>query len=808
MIGNSRKALGRKWPLLAMGVLFVLAGCASRPASKTASPPPLEATTQQQKAIFKIDVSEDQETTRVVMDASEPLTYTAVKHQFPLGVVLYFPDTSLSGIAETLTPKSALIGSIHTSVLKRTKPSSRIEIRLNKDIPYRVTRMANQVVVAFAAGMEAKTEEASRSLRTAQQDEEMDATAQVVAQTPSGKKTAEAAPVPPSPSQTAAAAKEDVSEPYTKSETPAVASRPAVVSRIDFEVKEGGKSRVTVETDRKVRYEADKISEKKLVLKLFDTKIPKFQKRPLITTRFDSAVDRVVPVQTEGMGDTAVIAVELREAIPYRVHQDESVCIIDLEASSVPPRPMPEAEKAAWIQAMKQTVKETQSAVVTPPKTKTPEQPVIATGGKIYSGQKISLDFQDADIHNIFRILHEVSGKNFVIGDDVKGRVTLKLVNVPWDQVLDLILNMNKLGTVIDDNVVRIATLATLEAEQKALAQKTRADEAAKELEPLVTEYIKLNYADAATIKTHVDEAKSARGKVTIDKSTNMIIIKDEKEAIENAKQLIATIDEATQEIATRQVMIEARIVEADSSFTRDLGVQWGGDYTNAGGRSTSQLFGAQRGEFSSGGSPGGSSPNFGVNLPPSSITSGLGFNFGWIAGATWNLNLRLLAMENQGKGRTISSPKVLTLDNKPATIKQVTKIPFQVIEDNTTSIKTEEAGITLSVTPQITRDERIRMVIHAEKGAPDWSNTVKGNPAIDTNTADTELFVNDGQTIVIGGILTTVDTLSEARTPFLHQVPVLGWLFKQQQTVRNKDELLIFITPTIIRLEDAATGS
>jgi len=788
MIGNDRKALGKKWPLLAIGVLFVLAGCASKPTSKMASPPP-DSTFQQQKAILKIDVSENQETTKVVMDANEPLTYTAVKHQFPLGVVLYFPDTSLSGVEETLTPNSSLIGAIHTSVLKRAKPSSRIEIRLNKDVPYRVTRMANQVVVAFA-----RMEEGSQ---TAQQDKKMDGAVQT-AQTPSAQKTVKAEPAPPPPSRTAAPAKEDVSVPSTKVE------KPAVVSRIDFEVKEGGKSRVTVETDRMVRYEAKKISDKKLLLKLFATKIPKFQKRPLITTRFESAVDRIVPVQTEGMGDTAVIAVELREPIPYRVYQDKNVCIIDLEASSVPPKPMPEAEKAAWIQAMKQTVKETQAAIVTAAETKTPEEATITEGGKVYSGQKISLDFQDADIHNIFRILHEVSGKNFVIGDDVKGRVTLKLVNVPWDQVLDLILNMNKLETVIQGNVVRIATLSTLESEQKALAQKIKADEAAKELEPLVTEYIKLNYADAATIKTHVDEVKSARGKVTIDQGTNMIIIKDEKEALESAKELIATLDEATQEIATRQVMIEARIVEADSSFTRDLGVQWGGDYSNAGSRSTTQLFGARTSDASL----STTTPNFGVNLPPASITSGLGFNFGWIAGAAWNLNLRLLAMENQGKGRTISSPKVLTLDNKEATIKQVTKIPFQVIEDNTTSIKSEEAGITLSVTPQITRDERIRMVIHAEKGAPDWSNTVAGNPAIDTNTADTELFVNNGQTIVIGGILTTEDTLNEARTPFLHKVPVLGWLFKQQQTVRNKDELLIFITPTIIKLEEVAKGS
>jgi type IV pilus assembly protein PilQ len=162
------------------------------------------------------------------------------------------------------------------------------------------------------------------------------------------------------------------------------------------------------------------------------------------------------------------------------------------------------------------------------------------------------------------------------------------------------------------------------------------------------------------------------------------------------------------------------------------------------------------------------------------------------------------MAMERQGKGRTISSPKILTLDNQQATIKQVTKIPYQVIEDGTVSIKTEEAGIELSVTPQITRDERIRMKIHAEKGAPDWSNTVSGNPAIDINTADTELFVNDGQTIVIGGVLKSEETETEDRIPYFNRIPLLGWLFKQKFTYTDKDELLIFITPKIIKLEDS----
>ncbi|MBW2107192.1 MAG: type IV pilus secretin PilQ [Deltaproteobacteria bacterium] len=788
MNDNSQKALDGKWlvmvVLLVVGILLP-AGCAHNKAPKTVTPPPKAATAQQYRAIVKVDVSEDNNTARVVLHANQPLTYTAVKHQFPLGVVLYFPDTRLEGVSKHYSPESSVISAIQTSMLERKRPASRVEVRLNRDTTYKVVRSGDDLVVVFSKPEQPVARQGRETKQTASPPAALKIATQ--ASTPS---------VQPNP--TAAKA-------VQPAEGSAEQEKPAVVTRIDFEMLDGGKSRVTVGTDRPVRYETQKVSDKKLLLKLLNTTIPKFQKRPLITTRFSGAVDRVVPVQTKKMGNAAAIAVELREPVAYRVYQVKNRCIMDFDPSSVPPRPMPAAEKAAWIEAMNRTVQETEAAVMGTPARKAKTEPVVTEQGKIYTGEKISLDFQDADIHNIFRILHEVSGKNFVIGDDVKGRVTLKLVNVPWDQVLDLILKMNKLGTVTEGNVVRIATLSTLEAEQKAMAQRKKAEEEAKELEPLVTEYIKLNYADAASVKTHLDQVKSSRGKVTIDEGTNMIILQDEKQALRNEKELIAKLDEATQEIATRQVMIEARIVEADSSFTRDLGVQWGGDYTKGtpgtSSGSSTRFFGGAGGEFSS------SSPNFAVNLPPASYTSGLGFTFGRIAGSTLSLELRLLAMESQGKGRTISAPKILTLDNKQATIKQVTKIPFQVIEDNTVSIKTEEAGIELSVTPQITRDERIRMIIHAEKGAPDWSNTVAGNPAIDTNTADTELFVNDGQTIVIGGIITSEDTLNEARTPFLNKIPVLGWLFKQRRTVRTKAELLIFITPTIVRLEEKTAG-
>ena len=771
MDGKSTKTWKSKWPLLILGVLFVISGCASKPQAK---PPlaPAELKAQQGKAILQIDVSEDRTTTRVSIHSNKPLTYTAIKHQFPLGVVLYFPETSLKGIQKSYTPKSTLIKTIHASELERKRPSSRIEIRLNEDVSYKVRRDENEILVAFNRPVD-ESELVDGSEKEAEPDKIARPEPKIITS--------------PAPPATASAPKEAKER----------AERPALVKRIDFEMLQAGKSRLTIETDKKISYESQKSSDKKLLLKLLNTKIPEFQRRQLITTRFKSAIDRILPLQSERMGDTAVIAIELREAIPYRIYQKENACIVDFEASAVPPRPMPEAEKPRWIQAMKEA-----ETVVASKEEKELEKQVLTKSGKKYTGERISLDFQDADIHNIFRILHEVSGKNFVIGEDVKGNVTLKLVNVPWDQVLALILKMNKLGTVEEGNIVRIATLSALGTEQEALAKKAKADQQAKILEPLITKYIKLDYADASSVITHLNEIKSDRGKISIDKPTNMIIIKDDKETLANAEELIGKLDDANKEIATRQVMIEARIVEADTNFTRDIGVQWGGDYSGSGhdgsATVTTDLFGA-------GGSTSNVSPNFAVDLPPASATSGLGFTFGRIGGTMLSLDIRLLAMEENGKGRTISSPKIMTLDNKKATIKQVTKIPFQVTADNTTSIETEEAGIELSVTPQITRDNRIRMTIFAEKGAPDWSHTVQGNPAIDTNTAETELFVNDGQTIVIGGILTTTDTLSQAGVPWLSKIPILGWLFKQKKTVKNKNELLIFITPKIIKLEEAA---
>ena len=771
MIANYGDLWKGRCSLFAVALLFVMVGCASKPPTKPAEAPPPEAVAQT-KTVHRMTVSEDEVATLLTLYANQPLTYTAVKHQFPLGVVLYFPDTGLEGIEESYTPESVVIQSIETSVLKRERPSSRIEVRLNEDVPYEVTRADNQVLVRF-------TRATAMSEETTAVKEPIAATRPVEPEVePEAEPEEQVAPRPEPEAEPQSTAEEDQAL--------------AWINRIEFEMLERGKSRLILGTTKKVRYETQRASNTRLLLKLFDVRIPEFQRRPLITTRFKSAVDRVLPIQTAQMGDTAVIAIELREAVPYKIQQDGELCLIDFDASSEPARPMPEVERPSWLQAMKDTEATVVSDVARPP-----EKPTVTEKGQAFTGERISLDFQDADIHNIFRILHEVSGKNFVIGDDVKGKVTLKLVNVPWDQVLDLVLKMNKLGTVVEGNIVRIAKLSTLEAENKALAAKMQAEQTAEEQEPLITEYIPINYAEAAMIQKHLMEIKSPRGKISVDERTNMIIMNDVRAAVGNARDVVKRLD-----VVTPQVVIEARIVEANTDFSREVGILWGAQYDDGPGfgetGTTQRLGGALLGLDDD------VVGNYAVALPPAAPTSGIGFTFQRLKSANFTLNANLLAMQEEGKGRIISTPKILTLDNKEAYIEQGLEIPYQVLEEGSYSLKWAKAVLRLEVTPHITMDRRIAMKIVAKKDAPDRSIVVQGAPAIDKKEAGTELMVNNGDTIVIGGIITREETLSNKGVPGLSRLPLLGWLFKSEAKDTTDKELLIFVTPTIVELQQA----
>lgn len=405
-----------------------------------------------------------------------------------------------------------------------------------------------------------------------------------------------------------------------------------------------------------------------------------------------------------------------------------------------------------------------------------------ATLTKTYTGKAISLDLLDADIKNVLRLIADITGSNMIIEPDVAGQVTLKVEQVPWDQVLDLILSMNNLGKEQVGNVIRIATRSKLKQEWKEQEEALRAQqkllEAAKDFGEITTEYLAVNYAKPTEIAAKINEIKSEKGKISIDERTSLIIYTDYQSRLQNAKTLIARLDKPTP-----QVMIEARIVQLNRNASRDLGITWNFflQHTSDDGSFFSQ--------------------DFFVDHPGSGDL--FGFAFGQLTGQTiWNVDLVLSALENSGEGRIVSAPRVLTLDNVQALIKQGTQVPYLVLSDqNVASTSLVDAVLELQVTPHITPDERVRLEIRAKKDQPDFANPIgiQGQIPINTREIQTELLVDNGAVIVIGGIIENTDERSEEGTPGLSNVPILGRLFKRNTVKTDKTELLIFISPKIV---------
>jgi len=645
-----------------------------------------------------------------------------------------------------------------------------------------------------------------------------------VGQTPNPTPTEEAQPAaaqaPEKKSADAAAAKPAAVESTTAAETTAVKfDQPAWLNRIDFSSEEAGKSALIVGTTRPVEYQLTKITEKRLQLKLLDTRLPEYRKRALITTRFQSAVDRITPTQQPKAQETMVL-IELREAVPYFVKQTDNLIQVNFAPSKIPPRPYEDAKLPAWKKVLadpaavpgkkspaaagktaiaaaagqEQKIAQKELALAKEELSLADRLSGVAVPGQKYTGEKIALDFFDTDIKNVFRILREISGKNFAIDKNVTGKVTLTLDKpVPWDQVLDLVLRMNQLGVTMEGDIVRIATLNTLAQEEKLKQARAKATQAAlnqqKALEPLVTEYIPINYSDAKTeIAPHVKKILTPnRGQVSVDTRNNQLIITDTADKIEQARQIVDIIDKVTP-----QVIIEARIVEANTNFSSELGFDWGtitlGDVLS--GKNTLTMFG------------------FANNLPATIPSAVVGGSFQKLAGTPFSIiDAKLEASETEGKTNIISSPKVVTLDNKTARIKQGLEVPYLERDSSgNATVRFKNVDLLLEVTPNITPDNRIVMKIFVTKN--DVVDPTADQPALSTNEAETELLVDDGDTIVIGGIVKSTITYGEKGIPGLRKLGVLGWLFKSQTKSDSKNELLIFITPRIVKLEQRKTGS
>jgi type IV pilus assembly protein PilQ len=433
-----------------------------------------------------------------------------------------------------------------------------------------------------------------------------------------------------------------------------------------------------------------------------------------------------------------------------------------------------------------------------------------------YTGERLTLNFQEIETRAVLQLLADASGQNIVVSDSVAGNVTLRLQNVPWDQALDIVLRTKGLDKRKQDNVIIVAP-------QEELASREKADLAAKkdlqELAPLRSEYLQVNYAKAqdmaALIKSQGGTLLSNRGNVAVDERTNTLLLQDTADRLADIRRLVATLD-----IPVRQVLIEARIVVVNDDFKRDLGARVGyttaqsngnGIWTTSGtAAATDTTLGSALSNLSKTGSPypvsiptgtGGAPQRYNVNLPvPSPAGS---FALG-ILGSNYIVDLELSAAQAETRAEVISSPRVITANQKEATIEQGTEIPYQQsASSGATTISFKKAVLSLKVTPQITPDNRIILDLDVKKDTIGTITVASGGvnvPSIDTREIATQVLVNDGQTVVLGGILETEHRDAQTKVPFLGDIPVLGALFKEQNKTNNKDELLIFVTPKIVR--------
>lgn len=441
-----------------------------------------------------------------------------------------------------------------------------------------------------------------------------------------------------------------------------------------------------------------------------------------------------------------------------------------------------------------------------------------------YTGQKVTFDFKDIDIRNALKLIAEMSDLNIIMSDDVTGVLTMRLVDVPWDQALELILSARGLGKQESGNVMRVAPMEVLRSEYET---RLDAQRGSQQLEPLLTEFIPLSYTKVEDVKKIIEGASanatkttgaagaagaaagaagaagggttstvgilSPRGSFLIDTRTNTLIIKDTQASINAVKRLVAVVDKPI-----KQVLIEARIVEASDNFSRDIGVSWGGQYNGSSGRNfpnTTTIGGTAVATGTTGGN------GMMVDLP-AVVGLGSGGAIGVALGSfntALNLNLELSAAESEGEVKIISNPRIITTNLKPATISQGVDVAFSTTSANGTQTQFKKAVLSLTATPQITADNHVIMQLVVTKDSPFLDASGATTASISTKKVETEVYMNNGETVVIGGIYTRNNVHNKSSVPGLGSIPILGYLFQKNLKKDNRSELLIFVTPKIL---------
>jgi type IV pilus assembly protein PilQ len=610
---------------------------------------------------------------------------------------------------------------------------------------------------------------------------------------------------------------------------------PSRIRRIDF-VDEPSRSSVIIDLEEPSGFTVERSANRRVSLRLDHADLPDELVRSLDATEYLGPVRLISSYQDPHARGTVRVDVDLAEDVPNRVRQDGNRIYWDFQKATpangqklpalggpLPPSVLfvPARRVAGYSVTFPTAVTLAQAqpqtqAQSTARKSGEDESPTTKranlTGKKRYTGRRIDLDFKGADIHNILRLLADVGQMNIVTSDEVKGEVTIKMRDVPWDQALDVVLRAKGLGSVREGNLVRVAPLSVLE---KELEQEIARQKQIAEVLPTETRLIGVSYAHASSLQDKARDLLSPRGKISVDDRTNNLIVSDVARNLQLIEDLVRNLD--TQ---TSQVVIEARIVEANTDYARQIGIQWGGNtFMDAShGNPTGLVFPYNvgiGGGADDGSSPlsglvpgartgvaGGANPNFVVNMPaPAGLATGsaIGLTMGSVAGA-FNLNLRLSAMESTGTVRILSSPRITTMDNIDATIEQGVSIPVSVVSAMGAMTQFVDAKLHLGVKPHVTNEGTVMLTVTVTKNEPDFVNTgARGDPTILKKEAKTTMLVRDGDTAVIGGIYTRNAGLSFTKVPFFSDIPVLGWFFRNRKENDNRTEFLVFLTPRIV---------
>ena len=703
--------------------------------------------------ITGIDVRRQEQDTLVTISGSKPLTYTAVKLQTPLKIMVDMPDCTME---KTMGPggvDSDLVSEVTSQAIQKAERNYlRVEIALKKDVTYTVNAELSNLIIRMTAAAE-----------------------------PAQKAEAEA---------------------ETEAETPQTAALPAEREGkiVDLEIRTDDVGFTVVADDMISSYNTIQLDNPaRLVIDIPGVKDG--LAKTLYSPR-SSLVDKIKVGQHPGK---VRLAVYFKGRIPaYTIEKENNKLLVNwaahAQAGTPAPAPAPEA-------AGEKPVMEAAAAG----QTGDAEEAVEEEKAKVYTGQKISLDFKDADVRNVLRLIADVSGLNIIVSDNVKGKLTIKLDNVPWDEVLDIILETNNLGKIWSKSVMRIETQEDIRRISDDQYKALKSREKVADLQTVVMDIIYRDAKDVAKLLQEEKELSSERGIITVDPNLNRLVVTDTPEKIAMVRERTARYDDRT----VRQVFIEARIVQSIPTYTKEIGIQWGGPYstTGDGGDTVYGVAGSSGVEFER---EEVTDPVTGlttelvnvlggpvIDLPAAvGLGAGGGIGFG-ILRDNLELTATLTALEKDEKVKIISNPRVLSIDKNEALIKQGVALPYlKLSEEGVTSTEFKDAVLELKVTPTILSEKIIKIDLRVKKDQKSAQTGAGGEPGIDVREAQTVLMVESGRTVVIGGIYEEATNVIRSGVPFFADIPGLGRLFRNDYNKKELTELLIFVTTTIVPRE------